>query len=404
MGQHLISFFKARKLLLNSLYTLEEIEVPLKESIFYVLSRDIYSPIDLPVFTNSAMDGYALCFEKFKKGDKFKVIGEIKAGDYKVIKLKEGEAFRVFTGSPLPENTTSVVMQEFVEKEGDYIIVKKDLKKGENIRYKGEEIKKGKLVLKKGEVLNPNSIGLLSMLGIEKVRVIRRPKVFIVVTGNEVIKPGEKLVPGKIYDANSFSLYSSLRSLNISDIEIRYVGDDFEEIRNNFYEGLLSYDLIIFSGGISVGDYDIVRELFIREGVEKVFYKVAQKPGKPLFFGKKGKSLIFGLPGNPFAVLFCFYEYIYPAVRKMSGFKDIFLPEKRLILLKDIKKKNDRAYFLKGKIYKDGVLPLKYQESHMLSSLVRGDCLIFAPKSKTLIKKGEKIKVHLLPNFYKKLI
>ncbi|MCM8804454.1 MAG: molybdopterin molybdotransferase MoeA [Candidatus Omnitrophica bacterium] len=397
MGKHLISFFKARKLLLNSLYTLEEIEVPVKESLFYVLARDIHSPIDLPVFTNSAMDGYALCYKKFKKGDRFRVIGEIKAGDYKGIKLKEGEAFRVFTGSPLPENTTSVVMQEFVEREGDYIIVKKGLKKGENIRNKGEEVKRGKLVLKKGEVLNPNSIGFLSMLGIEKVKVIRRPKVFIVVTGSELIKPGEKLLPGKIYDSNSFSLYSSLRSLNISDIEIRYSGDNFDEIRNNFYEGFLSYDLILFSGGISVGDYDLVRELFKSEGVERVFYKVAQKPGKPLFFGKKGKSLIFGLPGNPFAVLFCFYEYIYPAVRRMSGFKDIFLPEKKLTLLKDIRKKNDRAYFLKGKIYGDKVLPLKYQESHMLSSLAKGDCLIFAPKNKTLIKKGEKVRVHLLP-------
>jgi len=233
-------------------------------------------------------------------------------------------------------------------------------------------------------------------MGIKEINVIRKPRVYVIITGNELVEPGEKLEEGKIYDANSFSLYSALKSAGVEEIETKRVKDDFVEVKKEFYKALEFADIIIFSGGISVGKYDFVRDLMKKERVETIFYRVRQKPGKPLYFGKLNKKLIFALPGNPAAVLVCFYEYVYPAIRALSGFKNIFLPEKEFVLLKEIRKKTDRLWFLKGKIKGNGVLPLDFQESQMLSSFAIADCLILAPRNRKFIKKAEKIKVHLL--------
>jgi molybdopterin molybdotransferase len=410
MKNTLITFGTARKLLKENLFTLNSIKIPVKNAVSYVLSEDIHSPIDLPPFTNSAMDGYAVRFGMLSLVGKIKTKcsgciyatfyiqkKEIKAGDYKRIKLKPGDAVKVFTGSPLPSNTDAVVMKEFTEIKNGILYVKKQIKKGENIRFRGEEIKKGQKVLKKGTYLNPAGIGFLSTMGIKEVKVIRKPKVYVIITGNELVEPGKKLKEGKIYDANSFSLYSALKSAGVKEIKIKRIKDDFEKIKKEFYKALEFADIILFSGGISVGDYDFVRDLMERERVKTVFYKVKQKPGKPLYFGKFNKKLIFALPGNPASVLVCFYEYVYPAIRALSGFKDIFLPEKEFILLRDIKKKTNRLWFLKGKIKNKGVIPLDFQESHMLSSFAKADCLIVAPRNRKLLKKGEKVKVHILP-------
>ncbi len=420
MDNYFITFEKARRLLKENLFTLDSIKISVKDAISYILAEDIHSPIDLPPFTNSAMDGYAVRFgiSSLVGEIKTKCRGciyatfhiqkrEIKAGDYKRIELKPGEAVKVFTGSPLPLNTDAVVMKEFTEVRNNVLYVKKRIKKGENIRFKGEEIKKGDKVLKKGTYLNPAGIGFLSTMGIKEVKVIRKPKVYVIITGNELVEPGKKLREGKIYDANSFSLYSALKSAGIKKIKIKRIKDEFEKIKKEFYKALEFADIIIFSGGISVGDYDFVRDLMEKERVKTVFYKVKQKPGKPLYFGifplgeggqgDSYKKLIFALPGNPASVLVCFYEYVYPAIRALSGFKDIFLPEREFILLRDIKKKTDRLWFLKGKIKNKGVIPLDFQESHMLSSFAKADCLIVAPRNRKLLKKGEKVKVHILP-------
>ncbi len=402
MDNYLITFEGAKKLLEENLFNLEPVKIPVKSAVSHILGEDIYSPLDLPPFTNSAMDGYAVRFEKSDKEMSFKLRkGEIKAGDYKKIKLRPGEAVKVFTGSPLPLNADAVVMKEFVEVKNNILYVKQQIKKGENIRFKGEEIKKGEKVLKKGTYLNPAGIGFLSTMGIREVKVIRKPRVYIIITGNELTEPGKKLKEGKIYDANSFSLYSVLKLIGIKEIKIKIIKDDFEKIKRGFYKALEFADIILFSGGISVGEYDFVRDLMKRERVKTIFYKVKQKPGKPLYFGifDEGniKKLIFALPGNPASVLVCFYEYVYPAIKALSGFKDIFLPERKFILLKDIKKKTDRLWFLKGKLKNDFVLPLDFQESHMLSSFTKADSLIVAPRNKKLLKKGEKVKVHLLP-------
>ncbi len=402
MDNYLITFEKAKKLLKKALFTLEPVIIPVKSALSYILAEDIYSPLDLPPFTNSAMDGYAVRFKKI--GDiSFKLRkGEIRAGNYKKIRLKPGEAIKVFTGSPLPLDTDAVLMKEFAEIKDDILYAEKEIKKGENIRFKGEEIKKGEKVFSKGSYLNPAGIGFLSTMGIKEVKVIRKPRVYVIITGNELIEPGKKLKEGKIYDANSFSLSAALQLSGIKEVEIKGIKDDFEKIKREFYKALDFADIVLFSGGISVGEYDFVRDLMGKEKVRTIFYKVKQKPGKPIYFGifEKGgnKKLIFALPGNPASVLVCFYEYVYPAIKALSGFKDIFLPEKKFILLKDIRKKRDRIWFLKGKLKGDFVLPLDFQESNMLSSFAKADCLILAPKNRRYLKRGKKIKVHLLPS------
>ncbi len=394
-----ITVEEAKELLKQNLYVVNPIKVKVRESLGYILSRDVISPVDLPLFSTSAADGYALNVKDFETGEfKFKLIGSIKAGETKRIKIKEGEAIKVFTGSPLPTNANAVAMIEDTDVINGEILVKKKIEMWENIRFKGEEIKKGEIVLKKGTEITPGVIGFLSAMGIDEVFVIRKPRVSVIVTGSEIAQPGEKIKYGQIYDANSNMIYSVLRSLGIreKDIKLARVKDDFGKIRKKFIEGLKNSDVIIFSGGVSAGDYDFVRDLMSKENVKRIFYKVKQKPGKPLFFGKKGKVLIFGLPGNPAAVLTCMIEYVIPALKFLMGHRNFYPKEEIAILQNKIKKKSDRLYFLKGYFENGKVTVLPNQESHMLSSFAMANCLIIAPKEKTIIEQGEEIKVHLL--------
>jgi molybdopterin molybdotransferase len=397
MDNYLVTYQRAKQLLKESLFMLDVVKIPVKDAFSYILAEDINSPCDLPPFKNSSRDGYAIRFHKGRRESIFRLLDlEIKAGEYKNVKLKPGEAIKVFTGSPIPDNIDAVVMKEFTEVRKNLLFVKGKIKRGEYIRFKGEEIRRGDRVLRRGTYLNPAAIGFLSSMGIKEIKVIRKPRVFIITTGDELLEPGEKPLPGKVFDANSYSLFSALKMVGVEEIRVERTGDDFNTIKRKFEEAISFGDIIIFSGGISVGDYDLVRELLERMKVRRVFYKVMQKPGKPLYFGTKGKKLVFALPGNPASVLVCFYEYVYPALRALSGFKKIFLKEEKLTLLRDIEKESDRLWFLKGKIKGDGVIPLDFQESHMLSSFVMADCLILAPRGRKLIRRGEKVKVHLI--------
>jgi len=394
MERHYIGFEEARKILSESIFELEKIEIEVKDSCGYVLAENIRSPIPLPPYTSSAMDGYAISGNEMK----FKLVGEIKAGDTKEYKLGKGEAMKVFTGSKIPKMTYAVVPKEQAEeKEDGTVYIKKEVKKFQNIRFKGEEVKKGETVLKKGLVITPPVVGFLSIMGIKKVKVIRKPRVSCIITGNEIVEPGRKLKDGQIYDANSFSLYSALKAAGIEKITMKRVKDNPKLITKTFRALLENSDIIIFSGGISVGEYDFVRDVFQKEKIKPLFYKVRQKPGKPIFVGTKGEKFIFALPGNPAATLVCFYEYILPVIRGMMGYKKIFPDEVEMILGEDINKKEDRLYFIRAKRDGEMIYPLPNQESHMLSSFALADSIIILPENIKEVKKGEKVKVHILP-------
>jgi len=359
-----------------------------------VLCENIYSPIYLPPFNQSAMDGYAL---RLHNKNKYELIGEIKAGDNPKKRIKNGQAVRIFTGAAVPTDADCVVIQEIVREENNCIIIDDCvLKKNDNIRLIGSHIQKGEIALKKGTVLNPAAIGFIASLGIKHIKTYKNPVVSIITTGNELQQAGKPLTSGKIYESNSFAMAAALQGIKVHPKFVAQLCDDRKILHSTIQKLLRASDVLILSGGISLGKYDLVKETLYKLGVKELFYKVAQKPGKPLFVGRKGGKLIFALPGNPAATLVCYYEYVYPAIRKIQGFSEYILPKKYVKVLKTIRKKTDRAYFLKGRVAYNSVFPLEGQESYIMKSFAEANSLIYLPLKKGDVKKGEEVEVHLL--------
>jgi molybdopterin molybdotransferase len=372
---------------------LDSVKVDLLNALGSVLSESIQSPINMPPFDQSAMDGYAL------GGDAavYTVVSEIQAGASVTGKLlSRGEAARIFTGAMIPEGTTSIAKQEIVKRQGDTITLVEEVREGMSIRKKGEELAINELAISQGTYLNPAAIGFLSGLGIQKVNVYRKPKIAVIVTGNELTKPGEKLLPGRIYESNSATLTSVLKHAGF-DSSLVTVKDDFNSTKETIGNAIDQNDVVIITGGISVGDYDFVGKALAELRVEEVFYKVKQKPGKPLFYGKKGAKSIFALPGNPAAVLTCYYMYVGTAIRSLIGISNPMLEEREVSLLHDFTKKGDRAHLLKAYINTEGVKVHTGQSSAMLSSFVGANCLIYLSEEDREIKKGDKVLVYILP-------
>lgn len=392
----MITVEEAKQLLFSKIEKTIFQTIDISKSTGCVLSETVSSPIDLPSFNQSAMDGYALASSAVRN-KQFEVIGEIKAGDSVSVQLKSGQAVRIFTGAKIPLSADAVVIQENVERVNGTIHLSDAVRQGDCIRYQGSQIKAGEVALMKGTLLNPASIGFLASIGIHKVSVYKKPDVSLITTGNELVKPGNALTGGQVYESNSFSLQAALNQMQIIPKHILSAPDEKKELTHKIKQCLNKSDVLILTGGISVGKYDLVHEVLMSMKVETIFYKVAQKPGKPFFCGKLKDKLIFALPGNPAAVLVCFYEYIYPAIRMLQGFKNAALPTLKLKLLKDISKKEDRAQFIRAIKNNDGVMPLKKQDSNMLRSFAEADSLIYIPIERQMINQDEEVEVHLLP-------
>lgn len=394
----MISVEEAKGLIISNAFQLLSSERKISQSLHCVLSQDIESPIAYPPFDQSAMDGFALKYSDFEKSISPEIIGESAAGIPFARTLKSGQAVRIFTGAKIPAGTDAVVVQERATVEKGKLIVQDNLLiSGSNIRSKGSQINKGDVVLKKGQVINPGTIGLMAGLGITEVKVFQSPRVSLIVTGSELIKPGGPLTDGQVYESNSYCISAALESINIRSVEVISVGDDEKEIQEKIKYALQNSDLVLATGGISVGKYDFVGKAFQETGVKNIFYKIAQKPGKPLFFGKLNSCLVFGLPGNPASSLSCFYEYVVPTIRKMQGHSSLFLKNKQFPILNDTPKKEGLSLFLKGKIVGDKVEVLFGQESNNISSFSASDCLIYLPAQKGNIPAGELVEVHILP-------
>jgi len=373
--------------------------LPLSDTLGMILAEAVVSPLDIPPFDQSAMDGYAFLFGAGISAETYQVIGEIPAGAPTALLPSPGEALRIFTGAPVPEGTDTVVMQEKVERNGSEILIGDPLlKKGGNVRLRGSQTKKGSIALDAGTKLNPAAIGFLAGLGIGTVKVWAKPSVCLIITGKELAPPELPLGPGQVYESNSFTLTAALQSLKIQPKLVFRSDDEETQITTYLKQGMAQCDLVIVTGGISVGDYDLVKKSMDHCGVETVFYKVKQKPGKPLFFGKKDKTLLFGLPGNPAAVLTCFYEYIAPAIRKMTGNLSPEPGSMQRTLTEGFHKKAGLTYLLKGKLQGDLVTPLDAQESYMMNSFAAADCLILLEEEKTSYQKGDRVVVHPFPS------
>ena len=373
----------------------EKIEIPLKNAIGFVLAQTIYSPIQMPPFPQSAMDGYAINYDENKR--KYCLIGEVAAGVDTVYELKAGEAVRIFTGAAVPSSANMVVRQEdanTIEKEVSF---SKFPPINANIRPAGEQINLNDEALKVGHVLNEGSVGFLASLGILNVVVYQQPRIAIIATGNELIEAGNPLKYGQIYESNVSMLKAAFSKKNYHRITTFHIKDNLASTVQILKSSLKTFDLIVFSGGISVGDYDYVSEALNINSVESLFYKVKQKPGKPLFFGKKGQVAIFGLPGNPAACLTCFYIYILPLIERLSGKPFKGLRNSLGQLNKEYERKGDRAEFLKGKVEENGLVHiLEGQSSAMLKAFSEANVLVYIPIHKSIVLKGEEVVLYNL--------
>lgn len=358
----------------------------LSEALGFTLSRKVLAPFDMPSFDNSAMDGYALCgLQK-----EYTLVGEIAAGDTADLVLKDGEAARIFTGAKVPENTTAVMMQEKTNIENTTLFLDEMPRESQNIRKRGGELAEGQIVFKVGHVINAATLGLLGSLGLENIEVFQKPTVKLITTGNELITPGQPKEEGQIYESNSFALSGALEQFGFRCSEKIQIKDDYEATKSGIAAALDSCDVLLLSGGISVGDYDFVKQALEENGVEEQFYKVMQKPGKPLFFGRKADKFIFALPGNPASSLTCFYVYVLPLLQKISGAEKYGLTRYYFPLNHDYENKGNRPVFLKAK-YTDGKIEiLDGQGSSMIQSMALGNALAFV-NAETVVKKGEPI-------------
>jgi molybdopterin molybdotransferase len=337
------------------------------------------------------MDGYALC----GLYQEYQLVGEVAAGDSKDISLKDGEAVRIFTGAKVPQNTTAVMMQEKTSVKERTLFLDEMPKAGQNIREKGGQLKEGKAVFEKGHVLSPPSLALMGSLGWSELDVFSKPRVNIITTGNELVKPGNPKTEGQIYESNSYAIAGALQQFGFQHHQKIQLQDDFEATKAGIKTALESCDVLIVSGGISVGDYDFVKQSLEENGVNELFYKVFQKPGKPLYFGRKQNQFVFALPGNPASSLTCFYVYVLPLLQKLSGYSKTGLPTYQFPIKHAFENRFGRPSFLKAQVHDGKVEVLDGQGSSMIQSMAQGNALAFVEDGEVL-KKGDLMKCKLI--------
>ncbi len=393
----MISVSEAKKIISENVSALQPINLPLQQSSGLTLAEDVYASMDIPAFPQSSMDGYAFSFCDWQKDKKLKISGKVAAGSHDALVLHPDTAVRIFTGAPVPQGADTVVMQEKIRTVDDEIIIEdENIQLGNSVRLRGSEIKAGALALEKDAVVTPAVIGFLAGIGISEIKVYPSPSIGIIITGDELQQPGKQLSYGQVYESNSYALKAVLQQLHINNVEVNHATDKCETVTIALRKALPQNDVVLLTGGISVGDYDFVLQAANECGIEKLFHKVKQRPGKPLYFGKKGNKLVFGLPGNPSSVLTCFYQYVIHSIEKLSRRKKI-VQTISTPLSKSFQKNSGLTHFLKG-IY-DGktATPLDAQESYRLSSFAKANCLIQVDEEVTSLPEGELVTIYLLP-------
>ncbi len=366
----------------------------LEDSLGLVLAEDVFSPLPFPHFDNSAVDGYALG-QPSSEAASYQVKGEIPAGSFSPVRLKAGEALQIFTGAPVPKGTAAVIMQEHVERSNGHVTPLKAAGAGDHIRRRGEDFHQGTRLLIKGTLLESAHLAVMAAAGLTQAPVFPAPKTAFLTTGCELLKAGEKLKPGKIYDSNRVMLQALIRQNGGVPLTLGSFGDDPRSIRAAVRCGL-KYDFLIISGGVSVGKYDFVKDALKKEGVREIFWKVNIKPGKPLYFGKKNNTLVFGLPGNPVSVFVTFEEYVKPALFQARGVR--FAPRLAAGVLTREFRNGERLHFVRvaycpGKT-RNRVVPLKGQGSHQVGTLAQSNA-IWAVPAKASFKKNQNVQVRL---------
>lgn len=392
---------QARQLIKQFLSPLTETEVIKVHTAFHrTLAVDVLSPMNVPPHDYSSMDGYAVrAADLSGSGNKLKKIGTSFAGHAFEGAVSAGECVRIMTGATIPAGCDSVVMQEQTKAEGDQIEFSAACKRGQNIRLVGEDIQQGALVLAQGQRINAAEMGLLASLGFAEISVFRKLKIAIFSTGDELVQPGNVLAGGKIYDSNRFTLIGLLTELGAEILDMGNIRDDKKAVREALQKASSQADVIITSGGVSVGDADYIKELLDELG-EVVFWKLAMKPGRPLAYGKVGPCHFFGLPGNPVAVMVTFLQFVRNALSELMGQHPQPVFSFQAICTTPIKKAAGRTEFQRGILTQseDGLWRVQTtgeQGSGILSSMSRANCFIVLPMEQGNVEKGSVVQIQL---------
>ena len=376
--------------------------LPIRSALGRVLSEDIISPVNVPAHINSAMDGWAIRIEDLAN-DPLKALAEVGtsfAGQPFTGKVGPGQCVRIFTGGVVPEGCDAVVMQEKAEADGKAITFSAGVKQGQNVRYAGEDLKQGAVALAKGRVIRPAELGLLASLGIGDVSVYRPLRVVFFSTGDELVSIGSPLGEGQIYDSNRYTLHGMLTRMGCEVIDMGVVRDDPALLEKAFHDASEIGDVVITSGGVSVGEADYVKQLLSKLG-EVVFWKIAMKPGRPLAYGKIGRAHFFGLPGNPVSVMVTFYQFVRDALLILQGVNPIPVqPLLKAICTSAIKKAPGRTEFQRGVLYlEDGVYKVRTtgeQGSGILKSMSDANCFIMLHDHVGNVDAGATVEVQIL--------
>ncbi|MCW9024670.1 MAG: molybdopterin molybdotransferase MoeA [Gammaproteobacteria bacterium] len=395
----MLSLEQALEKILNVIEPLEHIESKqIMDAFGQTLAEAICSPLNVPPYRNSAMDGYAVCGEDLPESGEveLKLIGTSWAGTPFDGEMKTGESVRIMTGAKMPEGADTVIMQEHIEKTDSGIRIGDTHKTGQNVRHIGEDIAEGGIVLEPGKSLKAAELGLLASLGIAEVKVRRPLKVAFFSTGDELRAVGEPLEDGQIYDSNRYTIFGMLKGLGVEIHDLGVIRDKREDVEAAFNKAADIADVVFTSGGVSVGDADYVKETLEKLGQVNL-WKIAMKPGKPLAFGRIGQAWFFGLPGNPVSAMATFYQVALPALRKLMGQTEVMPLTLKVPTLDSLKKRPGRLDFQRGILdYEKDQLVVRSigpQGSHILSGMSRANCFIVIPAESGTVEAGTVVEV-----------
>lgn len=398
----MISFHEAREFILRETRRGSTTHRPLTQAAGAVLAEDVSSPRSLPIWDNSAVDGYAVRSADVALATEnnpihLRVAGTVAAGELPSQALEPHCCWRIFTGAPLPPGADAVVMQEHtrVHHEG-YVAVLDAVSAGENVRRTGEDVRAGEIVFTAGTRLRPTHIGLASALGLTTLPVVRPPRVGVMATGSELVPPGQPVQHGQIYESNGVTIGLLVQECGAQWMPMGTVSDDPAAIREQLARALEECDVVITCGGVSVGEHDHVKTVLADLGCTQRFWQVAMRPGKPVLFATRGDRLIFGLPGNPVSAVVTFLLLVRPALRSMRGESELDLPRHSVPAGEDFPNDSARLTFYRGVWDGHTVRSAGDQGSHVMSALARANCLVELPACQT-IRQGEPVTIWLLP-------
>lgn len=404
MSTKLISIEEARSRVLAEASPLSAESVPLPDTVGSVLAEDIIASHSVPPFDNSGMDGYAAHAADLVEAAptspaRLLITETIPAGRVASAPLGAGKAARIMTGAPMPQGADTVAQSEITSEEDGYVLIYEPVKPGKNIRRAGEDIVAGDRVLAAGALLGAAEIGVLASLGHPHVPVHRRPRVALISTGSELVEVDQPLGPGQIHNSNTYSLRALCRQMGVEANALGIIPDDYEATRTAIEAGL-EYDVLVTSGGVSVGRFDFVKDVQDELGVERRLWGVAMKPGKPLVFGVRGKTLVFGLPGNPVSAMVSFELFVKPALLRLMGHRKTTRPLYQAVIEEDIANTDGRTYVVRVRAWReDGTWHISStgaQGSGILRSMVGANGLAFVPGGVRGVRAGETVGFLLL--------